>query len=240
VPLLESWRRISSHTSLFKLGQPECRAPRQCDAQLCLCHSGKPGAGRAKLQRSRNDGPSRKETNKDEHRTAGQGCEYVERFTGSDVHCSYGTRFFHKECYKRWREKKDVSMRIVLQTATFGSLFERSTRFRRALVNNRSGPSGRSARRRQVPWWMHGQSLLRASPWPSPCVARHDQEQHPEIRHAVVVSLISFFGRRLQPPSSESKSKQAPFPSVSTFSASWLHDCYEFDLSPWLPPRWTG
>jgi hypothetical protein len=29
--------------------------------------------GRAKLQRSRNDGPSCKETNKDEHRKAGQG-----------------------------------------------------------------------------------------------------------------------------------------------------------------------
>ncbi len=33
-------------------------------------------------------------------------CECIERFTRSDVRCRYGTRFFHKECYKRWQEKK--------------------------------------------------------------------------------------------------------------------------------------
>ena len=32
--------------------------------------------------------------------------ECIERFTMRDVRCSYGTRFFHKECYKRWGERK--------------------------------------------------------------------------------------------------------------------------------------
>jgi isocitrate/isopropylmalate dehydrogenase len=32
--------------------------------------------------------------------------ECIERFTANDVRCSCGTRYFHKECYKRWQEKK--------------------------------------------------------------------------------------------------------------------------------------
>ena len=32
--------------------------------------------------------------------------ECLERFMAADVRCSYGTRFFHKECYKRWQEKR--------------------------------------------------------------------------------------------------------------------------------------
>jgi hypothetical protein len=32
--------------------------------------------------------------------------ECIERFTVRDVRCCYGTRFFHRECYKRWQERK--------------------------------------------------------------------------------------------------------------------------------------
>ncbi len=32
--------------------------------------------------------------------------ECIERFTPIDARFRYGTRFFHKECYKRWQEKK--------------------------------------------------------------------------------------------------------------------------------------
>jgi hypothetical protein len=32
--------------------------------------------------------------------------ECLERFTADDGRCSYGTRYFHKECYKRWQQKK--------------------------------------------------------------------------------------------------------------------------------------
>jgi hypothetical protein len=40
--------------------------------------------------------------------------ECLERFTANDVRCSYGTRYFHKECYKRWQEKKvDASKNLA-------------------------------------------------------------------------------------------------------------------------------
>lgn len=32
--------------------------------------------------------------------------ECLERFAAGDVRCSYGTRYFHKECFKRWQQKK--------------------------------------------------------------------------------------------------------------------------------------
>jgi len=32
--------------------------------------------------------------------------ECLERFTADDVRYSYGTRYFHKECYRQWQQKK--------------------------------------------------------------------------------------------------------------------------------------
>jgi hypothetical protein len=32
--------------------------------------------------------------------------ECLERFTADDVRCSYGARYFHKECYRQWQQKK--------------------------------------------------------------------------------------------------------------------------------------
>ena len=40
--------------------------------------------------------------------------ECLERFSAHDVRCSYGTRYFHKECYKRWQEKKMMFKRELL------------------------------------------------------------------------------------------------------------------------------
>ncbi len=39
-----------------------------------------------------------------------QRCSYchecLERFAADDARCSYGPRYFHKQCYKRWQQKK--------------------------------------------------------------------------------------------------------------------------------------
>jgi hypothetical protein len=42
----------------------------------------------------------------DAKRRASYCSECMERFTMKDVRCSYGTRFFHKECYKQWQGRK--------------------------------------------------------------------------------------------------------------------------------------
>jgi hypothetical protein len=45
--------------------------------------------------------------NKEDRKQRSSYChECLERFTAGDVRCSYGNRFFHKECYKRWQEKR--------------------------------------------------------------------------------------------------------------------------------------
>jgi hypothetical protein len=44
---------------------------------------------------------------KDDRKQRSSYChECLERFAADDVRCSYGTRYFHKECYKRWQQKK--------------------------------------------------------------------------------------------------------------------------------------
>jgi hypothetical protein len=36
----------------------------------------------------------------------------------ADVRCSYGTRFFHKGCYKRWQEKRAFQCAYPLSSGT--------------------------------------------------------------------------------------------------------------------------
>jgi hypothetical protein len=44
---------------------------------------------------------------KDDRKQRSSYChECLERFAADDVRCSYGTRYFHKACYKRWQQKK--------------------------------------------------------------------------------------------------------------------------------------
>jgi hypothetical protein len=46
--------------------------------------------------------------------------ECLQRFTEEDERCSYGPRFFHKECYKRWRELRILNVRSSLNSDLYG------------------------------------------------------------------------------------------------------------------------
>jgi hypothetical protein len=45
--------------------------------------------------------------------------ECLERFTVHDVRCSYGPRFFHKECYRRWQEMRMFNVRSSLNSGLY-------------------------------------------------------------------------------------------------------------------------
>jgi hypothetical protein len=46
--------------------------------------------------------------------------ECLERFTASDVRCSYGTRFFHKGCYMRWQAMRMSNVRSLFSSGLYG------------------------------------------------------------------------------------------------------------------------
>jgi len=45
--------------------------------------------------------------NKEDRKRRSSYCyECLQRFKADDVRCSYGTRYFHKGCYRQWQQKK--------------------------------------------------------------------------------------------------------------------------------------